>query len=353
VLNTSASGLETFAACPFRHFARHVLRLEKRPEAILTPLSTGSAVHAALERFFADPEPPDSPEAARARLETIFRALADEEDFAIFQADPPSAYRWELTGRNLARFIRAEHRRLERSTFRPAAVELGFGAESATADDAARLRERLEHAEPAAGARLPALEFTVESGAGETWRVRLRGRIDRLDVSTGGDGPRLGLVVDYKSRAAQRSPRERLERGHDLQLAAYLWVVRDVIGLAPAGGVYYSVRPCPHAPGEPVPEANELRFAMQGFVAEDTRAAVDPEAAFGLKAASSPAAAIDETLATARGQIARLAAGIVGGRIRPDPQSATGRLPCEICDFREMCRYDRAAGTRSAEGSEP
>jgi hypothetical protein len=102
-----------------------------------------------------------------------------------------------------------------------------------------------------------------------------------------------------------------------------------------------------------VPEANELRFAMQGFVAEDTRAAVDPEAAFGLKAASSPAAAIDETLATARGQIARLAAGIVGGRIRPDPQSATGRLPCEICDFREMCRYDRAAGTRSAEGSEP
>jgi ATP-dependent helicase/nuclease subunit B len=331
VLLTSASGLESFARCPFQYFAHHVLRLEPRPEAVLTPLSTGGAVHAALERFFAERGEDEPDDAAAERMRAIFRELADREEFRAFQLDPPSAYRWELTGRHLAGFLASELRRLRGSPFLPVAVELSFGY--GTPEHVAALNAALRRGRPVPPAIVPPLELPVAG-----WRVRLRGRIDRLDVRAGGDGPLRGLVVDYKSRPRTRSPRSELARGTDLQVAAYVLVVADVLGLEPAGGVYYAVSPQPHGPDEEVHAANRLRFGMQGFLAPGARAELDPEDAFHLK--ESDEADLDETLDTARAAITGLAARIVSGRIAPEPQVSGGRSPCLFCDYRSLCRRD-------------
>src|SRR5690606_14804076 len=51
VLKTSVSRLESFAACPFRHFATYGLRLQERPRFRLDRLQVGTFLHAALRSF--------------------------------------------------------------------------------------------------------------------------------------------------------------------------------------------------------------------------------------------------------------------------------------------------------------
>ena len=351
VLTTSASGLESFARCPFLYFAGHVLRLEPRPEAVLTPLSTGGAVHAALERFFAGRGAGESDDDAAARMRAIFRDLADEEDFRAFQIDPPSAYRWALAGRHLEHFIRAEQRRLSRSLFQPAVVELEFGSGKEGA--AETVREALRRGDRVESIALPPLEIALDAaGPLARWSARLRGRIDRLDLHRPTPDRMIGLVVDYKSKAHAVAPHAGLSRGFDLQVAAYLLAVREVLGIEIAGGVYYSVSPRPHGPDDPVRDANRLRFGMQGFVTESARTEVDPEEAFELKATPDAGGDLSRTLRTAREQIAGFAARILQGEIRPDPRSSGGRLPCAYCEYRGMCRYDASIVTREPEESE-
>jgi ATP-dependent helicase/nuclease subunit B len=352
-LITSASGLVDFAQCPFRYFARHVLRLEPRPDPVLTPLSTGTAVHAALERFIAAARLPAPDEAAR-HMRQIFSELEGEEEFRVFRQDPPSSHRWDVTTRNLARFAETERQRLEGNVFQPVAVELGFTPE-VDASAAERARHGLLRGAPAGRIVLPALEFALEPETGDAgaarWIIRLRGRIDRLDLrhpEGEATGPPLGLVIDYKGRAPRGSLRTLLRRGGDLQIATYLLVVRDVLGIPPAGGVYYSVSPRPHGPDEAVPPTNRLQFMMRGFVTAAARDAVDREKAFELKA-DVPGDDLNRLLDEARAKMRDLAAGIVRGEIRPDPRAARGRFPCETCDQRGVCRFDdRRLGTGGA-----
>ena len=71
---------------------------------------------------------------------------------------------------------------------------------------------------------LPALDL----GAG----VRLRGRIDRVDVGDGGEA----VVYDYKSRVVRPADRW-IGEGH-LQVALYMRAVEDLLGLRAVGGFY-------------------------------------------------------------------------------------------------------------------
>lgn len=326
VLATSASGLEAFARCPFQHFARSLLRLEPRPTAILTPLSTGSAAHAALERFFSAEQLPPDVASAESEILRIFGQLAKEDEFRIFQIDPPSSYRWERTGRNLRLFVRAEWKRLHESAYQPHELELSFGL----SPEGLRPLE-IAIAPPAGCAAGPAL-----------WTVRLRGRIDRLDVAPG----ERALVIDYKHSLRQQSIADDLAKGVRLQAAIYLLVVRELLHLEPAGAVYYSVSPRPRTIGEEVKSKdNPLRFSMRGFVLASEKDAIDPERGFLPPRGSEGevldgAAALGSVLEKARQQIADISAEILGGNIRCEPLAERAGLPCAHCDFRDVCRFD-------------
>ena len=358
-LHASASRLESFGRCPFQHFARYLLRIEERPEATLSPRSTGSAVHAALERFFgAGGWPRDGAEAV-TRIGDIFQALASEEAFRVFQVDPPSAYRWRIAARDLGLFIRTEFDRLRKSRFQPAAVELSFGAFGRDAEGGDRpnavqglraLREALARGARLGGPELPSLELplgaddaSADRPAGEqAGAICLHGRIDRLDLVEEPGGRVQAVVFDYKHRRAARTVADELARGLDLQIATYLLVIRDVLGIQPAGGLYYSVSPTPRIAGEKVKEDNPLAHRMLGFYVSAHREAFDPARAFTSERAGS-AESLDEVLTQARARIRSHARRILDGEIGPAPAAAGGRLPCEVCDFRAVCRFDPGA----------
>ncbi len=347
-LRTSVTRLEDFGLCPFLHFARHLLKLEKRPEPILTPRSTGSAVHAALERFFAEADPQAGD--PRTRVQKIFRELAQEEQFRIFQLDPPSANSWRIAARNLGHFTRDELRRLRASRFQPAGLEIAFGA--GDAESAERMRDALRKGERVAGIELPALTLSfslaqspsLPPGAlapaeGVNARILLRGRIDRLDaMPSGGAAPRL-LVFDYKPRAPGGSLKRELERGLDLQIAVYLLVVRDLLGFEACGAFYYGTRPTPRLERGDTGEPNPYRFQMRGFHLQAAAELFDPGSHFASKRGLSEEE-LRALLDLASERVRDHGAAILGGIVSPHPMARGNRLPCEHCDYRAVCRID-------------
>jgi hypothetical protein len=216
----SASSLEAWIGCPVRWFVERMLRpgaIEPDPE----PFARGGLAHAALrdtleglrrETGSARLEPA-SLELARALLRT---ALSENErDFPLSVAPervPGVRRRLQV---DLERYL--EHAAALASPLEPLALELGFGF----ADDdpgSVLAGERGEASD------LPALEL----GGG----VRLRGRIDRVDVSGSGEA----VVYDYKGARAPASA--RWIRDGSVQVALYMRAVESLLHLSAVGGFY-------------------------------------------------------------------------------------------------------------------
>jgi ATP-dependent helicase/nuclease subunit B len=318
-IRAGVSRLLEFARCPYQAFAGRVLKLEPRPQAEVTPLETGTLAHFALESFFRAPSEAD-PRAIRRRLDEIFRGLAGRDEFRAFFVDEASHYRWGSTLQNLERFLRVELARLAGSPYKPHAQEVAFG--------------------PASG---NAVEIPLAHGG----RLLLVGRIDRLDRREAEEagGPILGTVVDYKRSAKQGLP-GGLERGIDLQLAAYLLFVRERLGWVPAGGFYAPVLVAPKREEELRGDsANPLKVQVHGIYLQEEGTAIDggTEMLVGLKRAggqSVSAERMDVLLRRGRRFLAAYADGIRSGWIEARPlEERAGTLPCANCDFAAVCRF--------------
>lgn len=209
----SASSLEKWIGCPTAWFVERMLNpgaLEPDPE----PLARGGLAHAALrDTLEALREESGSARltlanVARAR-ELLATALADNEaDYPLSVApERRMAVRRRLQV-DLERYL--EHAAAADSPLEPTALELGFGF---TQED-----------EYGQAGDLPALDL----GGG----MRLRGRIDRVDVSAGGDA----VVYDYKGSRAPAGA--RWIKDGNLQVALYMRAVEELLGRRVVGGFY-------------------------------------------------------------------------------------------------------------------
>ena len=288
----SASSLEAWAACPVRWFVERYLEaddLEADPE----PMIRGSVAHEALEVTLrglredtgsARLTPERLPE-VRERLHAALREAAGRARLS------PNPERLAAGVRrleaDLERYVDAAAR--DGSVYEPAFFEVGFGFED----------------EPGS---LPALEIDAPDGP-----VRLRGRIDRIDVSPDGDG---ALVIDYKGRKA--TPGEKWEADGSFQAALYLKAARDLLHLEPAGAFY-----------QPLGVA-DLR--PRGLIAEDA----DP----GLDVVSTdrrPRERVEEVLDTVLGLAGEAAAQARAGALEPRPDTCT---PSKSCAYPGLCRCE-------------
>jgi RecB family exonuclease len=230
----SASSLEKWIGCPVSWFVERMLRpgaFDPDPE----PLARGALAHAALK----DTLEGLHRELGSARLtpaslgrarELLSGALADNEADHPLSVAPErrTAVRRRLRA-DLERYL--EHAAAAASPLEPRALELGFGfadGEAAPGMDTAQRAGSVWRAgsEGAVGAAsdLPALEL----GGG----VRLRGRIDRVDVSAAGEA----VVYDYKGSRAPAGA--RWIKDGSLQVALYMHAVEQLLQLHAVGGFY-------------------------------------------------------------------------------------------------------------------
>ena len=201
----SSGQLETYARAPFVFLVDRVLGLQDLEEAEeeTSPLAFGSVAHEILERFYREHKD-DLPGAltgpAAIRLEAITRQVYAEREqagqwmgIAALRAQSRQAL-----GTAVREYVAWELGHIAKKGERPVDVEKEFGFE----------------------------EYTFLSGDdvhGRPSRLRLCGRIDRVDRSDG--GARLHHVLDYKSGYAPTP--SKYDDATVLQGALYLEVLAD------------------------------------------------------------------------------------------------------------------------------
>ncbi len=217
----SPNSLETLATCPRKFFFRYGLgiepleRFDDDADRWLTPLDAGSLLHTVLERFMRGLiDRAELPEVDRHLDELL--AILDEELEASRRRQPPltelafAARREELRTAMLT-FLHDEERSCRETRRRPLALEAAIGVEPAGAGTPFDCREPV----------------AVPLAPGET--IKLRGRIDRIDVRDAGDGHAYALW-DYKSGSGYGFPAmaaaDPFNGGRKLQHGLYVVMLR-------------------------------------------------------------------------------------------------------------------------------
>jgi ATP-dependent helicase/DNAse subunit B len=288
----SAGALESYAECA----VKWLVERELQPQALAPDsdaLTRGSVMHDLLERILSElggPVTPSSLTAARSILDRLVAELASHAGvLAPGGSEVVRAAAVRAIEADLRRYL--EHEADTGSAWRPLGLELRFGFTDEAED----------------GGSLPPL---VLSSGNE--QAMVRGVIDRVDV----DGQGHAIVRDYKSGARRQGwavASWAAER--QLQVALYMLVVRELVGLDPVAGVYQPLR------------GDDLRargvFAKgaavgSGVVATDAR---EP-------------AEIDAALAEAADRAVTLAVALRAGRLTPCPQTCTR----DGCAYPAICR---------------
>ena len=350
-LLTSVSRIETFAACPFKHFARYGLGLQPREdEEQVTPLDLGNAYHQVLERVVG--------RVVREKLD--WAGGADlRADVSHFAAEIGEQLRGEImlsTGRNRYLLTRVERTLQEvidgqreahrRGGFRPKYTELAFGEEGRGLGP-----------------------FSLETAKHR--EVRLRGKIDRVDVC---DGASAAVVVDYKLAQSGGLKLDRVYHGLSLQLLTYLLVLQtngtalpdQQTELKPAAAFYVRLLRQLKSVKNPADavEIDDPLFRLKQkplgvFDAQFARvldAAQEPgsqsdvvnhyvkaDGKIGTKTDSLPTEAFTALVAWVGHKIGELADHLLDGKIGVAPYRIGTESPCPRCDFRAVCRFDPTA----------
>lgn len=341
----SPSELETQLDCPFKHFASRRLRLDTARGPRPLAWTLGDAAHEilaevtrrAMQRRGGVRGLPDS--AWEALLDEVLKgraAQAENETRArAFAAESLRAFLRELV------LVHAE--RWRRGEFEPLGCEQRFGA--------------------AEGDAWPPLTIMLEDGR----RAEVCGSIDRVDQCNV-DGQSWLLVYDYKTRC--NSARCCFLTGARLQvfcyLAAALQAQQRTGSVAPAGvflaPLYPDTKVLDQRYGRDAAPTIQPLFLYRptGAIVEALTAQLDRDLGVkpspvahmcrmqkgGFNSMQSrdvfPAAMLDQYLELARQTIAQAANEIAAGGIVVSPLIEKRQLACGRCDFRPVCRFDRA-----------
>lgn len=261
-VRVSVHRLETFAACPFRHFAQYGLRLTPPESTQVQAIERGNLVHDVLLAFVqhhmrdAAQWQQMSDETAMASMQRVF---ADHVEQNGTQPQRWAATRQQRTGEALrvlehAAVVLTRHAR--HGQFHPQAVELAFGED--TPDS------------------LPGVDVTLDDGT----VISLRGRIDRIDSATDGETHAF-RIVDYKSSSIDLDLTE-VAHGLRMQLPVYAAVVErhaeTLFGRVsrPAGMMYIPILykvDIANQPTEEASAAEDVRKKMRarGLLVEDAQ----------------------------------------------------------------------------------
>ncbi len=227
---TSATRLESWAACPHAYLVRHVLRVDpvEDPEESyrITPLIRGSLIHNVLDQWLdeqiatnAVPEPGIG--WSEPQLDRLLQLGVAEADRLAARGMVGRRIYWQrdrqVILQDLAGFVAFDDIQRAAHGTRPTATELPFGMP---------------------GSPTPPTEVPIPDGR----TLRLRGAIDRIDEAHDGTI----TVIDYKTGSTRGydklTAEDPVPGGAHLQLVLYALAARRVLGVDnPARGAYWFV----------------------------------------------------------------------------------------------------------------
>lgn len=356
-LKTSVSRLEEFAACSFKFFVHSGLRAEERKFFELDVRERGSFQHEALARFHQELRNENkrwrdiTPGEARQRMATIVADITPQFRDGLLNSSAQLRFSARSLAGSLQDFVAAMVQWMSQYQFDPWEAELGFGTRNAA---------------------LPAWEMDL----GRDRRLLFRGIIDRIDLCpTGQEDQALAVVIDYKS-GARKLDRILMAHGLQLQLAAYLSVLRHlpdpkpifgVSHLIPAGVFYVNLRgqfEAGRTRSDVLREREEIRqsryrhsgrFDFAALRQLDIRGLPQgTQFKFRLKKDGAPmanntdlmeSAHFRELLDNVEDQLVRMGREIYNGQIGLNPFQKGKDRACDKCDYQGICRFDPWTGS--------
>jgi ATP-dependent helicase/nuclease subunit B len=346
-LQASVSQLETFAACPFRHFAKYTLGLKGRESQEVTVADLGRLYHDLLERALKDVLRRRAAGQRNVTLETTLEqfvhAAAESLGGELMLGSARNRYLLDRSAKVLRRTALAQRELLKRGLFRPRHVGVTFGS---------------------GGAGLPALRVSTPRGA----EALVHGKIDRVDcVESNGDA----AVIDYRLGEGRLHIGSVLH-GLSLQLLTYLLVLESngatLAGknLDPAAAFYLQlvrrIEDVKHPSEAPDPSDPKwhLKLKPRGLFdrrclgaldrelfsgqSEVVQAFIKQDGALGRRNTSDVAESSEfrELLKLVAAKLGELADGILSGRIDVTPYRLNDTSPCPRCEYKSVCRFDPA-----------
>lgn len=345
----SASRLEIFNQCPFRHFLQYGLTLRERDEHEELQTDRGTFFHDALDGFIklfiensVDPGAL-SREDVCALIDDIFLSLIREHNGGILMESARMRSEAKRMLRTLYTTAWAITCQLASGGFRPEASEVSFGGP---------------------GDVFPALTISAPGGA----NFLLRGIIDRLDSYADESGEYF-RIIDYKSGNVKFDISE-LAAGIRLQLPLYSAAIEAALrvqrGCTAAGFYYMHVSdPAVDEPDESKLEQKLLaEFKLRGLSLKAPNV-IRANGEFGagnysntlsgvrlLKSGEYSGMLADEArmkgvLERAKQIAADTLNNIMKGAARISPCLYNGVSACKLCPYLSVCRFDtRIASNR-------
>lgn len=348
-LLNSVSRLEKYAACAYAHFLQYGLRLRERGEYSFEAADMGNLFHGVLEGFAQRLKERgytwfDFPKEEGRRLvaETLDQWAASYGE-TILYSSARNRHLLVRMERILNRTVETLQTQLRRGTFQPDSFEVSFDV--------------LEN--------LDSLNISLS----EREKMRLRGRIDRVDIGETDDRVYV-KVIDYKS-GERRFDLAALYYGLQLQLVVYMNAAVELVQkrypdkkAVPAAMLYYRV-------ADPVVEGEELspeeinerilqELKMTGMVNKNDEAVRMLDGEFADKSDILPLERKkDGSFSAASGviseenlemisnyvnfKIRNLGREILGGTISVNPCELGTEKACTYCAYKRVCGFEAGA----------
>ncbi len=344
-IQSSATRLSTFAACPFQYFARYTLRLEQRKEFKFEPLDLGAFYHNVLDvllktlneqkKDFATIENEELLKILKEQTEQVIQTDSFISNFR--RRSPHNAYIISSAVDVLEDCVLAVGQMVRAGIFRPTLSEVSFGR----AQDALETLGKYQLALP------------------DNRTVSLNGKIDRLDIADV-DGENIALVFDYK-RKAQPFSWSKFYYSLDIQLPIYMLAVRKAAGSKinnVAGAFYMPVEVSPEKTTlDEIPNtAEKFAYKAKGIFDGELFHQLDNSDSnrfynffvtkkgdqYGRKNTSGALepADFEKVLKFAEKKIIESAGQILSGSIDVRPYRLGGKSPCSYCKYSSVCRFD-------------
>lgn len=323
ILENSVTRLEQFSACAYAHFMAYGIRVRERQLGEFAPIDMGSLFHQALEQYSIKMEQQgyhwwDVPKEVQERL--MEEAVSDAVENAGYFADQDAseAYTLKRLLRILKKTVEVIGSQILESGFLPEGYEWSFSF--------------LED--------LSSVNFPL----GEEGQMRLKGRIDRVDVRKEGDKI-YAKVVDYKSGSAQFSL-VSLYHGLQLQLVVYLNAAVEMLKkkypdkeVLPCGMFYYHIDdPVVEAKGNTAPEEiqkkirEQLKLEGVGLEAGDE--------SVSKKSKPVPPEELKLLSEFADTKIRSIGKAVYQGDVQASPYWMKKESGCDYCPYHGICGFD-------------
>ncbi|MDO4332486.1 MAG: helicase-exonuclease AddAB subunit AddB [Eubacteriales bacterium] len=348
-LQGSVSRLEQYAACAYAHFLRYGLKLKEQGEFSFEAVDLGNIFHGVLEIFAEKLKENhytwfDFPKEEGERLiEEAVDAYAVTYHNTVLFDSARNAYMITRIKRILKRTVETMQYQLKKGSFVPEQFEVSFS-----------VLEELD---------------SVNIALSEHEKMRLRGRIDRMDVKE--DEKHVYVkVMDYKSGSKDFSL-AALYYGLQLQLVVYLNAAMEIAAkkhpdkeIVPAAMLYYRVQdPVIEAVSEEAgPEeinrqilkalrttgvVNASENVVQGLDAAFTdRSDVVPverkkDGSYSARASVMTEEDFKTVSDYVNQKIRQSGRQILDGRIALDPYTQGNQSACDFCAYKKVCGFDK------------